>query len=61
MTKQETMRQRTMVLASVVAVLGAAALVHGVWLAWRPAGWMLAGLLIAAPAVCVAYDAFRER
>jgi hypothetical protein len=60
MTKQKQ-RSVTMLAAGVVVLAGLGVSVRGVWLAWRPGGWMAAGLLIALPALCVAYDAFREK
>lgn len=42
--------------AMAVAIAGLSIFVRGVWLAWRPGGWMVAGLAIAAMAFCVAYD-----
>jgi hypothetical protein len=54
-------RSGTMSIAGLVAAVGLGMIVRGVALAWRPGGWMLAGLLVAAPAVLVAYSAFRER
>lgn len=50
-----------MSIAGVVAALGLVLIVRGVALAWRPGGWILAGLFIAVPAVFVAYDAIREK
>ena len=63
MTNPEQQKQRsmTMLVAGLVVLLGLGVSVHGVWLAWRPGGWMAAGLLIAVPAFLVAYDAFREK
>lgn len=49
-----------MSLAGLVAAVGLALIVHGVALAWRPGGWMMAGVFVAVPAVLVAYSAFRE-
>lgn len=60
MTKQKQ-RSVTMSVAGVVVLIGLAVLVRGVWLAWRPGGWIVSGLLIAVPALFVAYDAVREK
>lgn len=38
---------------------GAAAFVYGLWLAWRPLGWTVAGLLVGAACFLSGYD--RER
>lgn len=54
-------RSATMSIAGVIALLGAALIVRGTFLAWRPGGWILAGLFIAIPSVLVAYSAFREK
>jgi hypothetical protein len=62
MTNQkQKQRSVTMLVAGLVVLAGLSVSVRGVWLAWRPGGWMAAGLLIALPALCVAYDAFREK
>lgn len=58
---REQQRSVTMSVAGVIAAIGLAVLVRGVLLAWRPAGWMLAGALVALPALSVAYDAFRGK
>jgi hypothetical protein len=59
MTKQQQ-RSSTMSVAGIVAAIGLGLLVHGVALAWLPAGWMLAGICVAVPAIFVSYDAFRS-
>ncbi len=50
-----------MTVAALIAAIGVSLVVRGADLAWRPAGWILAGLAIALPAVFVAYDAFRSK
>lgn len=50
-----------MSIAGIVALIGCALIVRGVWLAWHPGGWILGGLCIAVPSVFIAYDAFRSR
>lgn len=60
MTK-EKQQGWTMTAGGLAAAIGLALVVRGAWLAWRPAGWMLAGALIAVPALLAAYSAARER
>jgi hypothetical protein len=38
---------------------GAAVFVYGVWTAWHPGGFMVAGLVIAVPSIFVAYGNYR--
>jgi hypothetical protein len=59
MSKQKQ-RNVTMSIGGLVAVIGCSFVVHGVALAWRPGAWMLAGILIAIPALLLAYNAVRE-
>ncbi len=47
-------------LAALVLVAGLALFVRGVYLAWRPGGWMVAGLFVAAPAFFFLYLSFRK-
>jgi hypothetical protein len=46
--------------AAAVLIVGLSAFVRGVSMAWRPAGWMVAGLLVAAPALFWLYKQFRK-
>jgi hypothetical protein len=57
----ERQRSLTMSIAGGVATVGLALVVRGVFLAWRPGGWILAGIFVAVPSVFVAYAAFREK
>lgn len=59
--EKQKQRSVTMLVAGIVVLAGLGVSVRGIFLAWRPGGWMAAGLLIALPALCVAYDAFREK
>lgn len=59
MTSQQKKKVAELV-TQLVVVVGLCVFVRGVWLAWRPGGWMAAGLLIAAPALFLAYGSFRE-
>ena len=61
MKRTDKQRDMTMLGSGIVVLLGLSVSVRGVWLAWRPGGWMAAGLLLAVPALCIAYDAFREK
>jgi hypothetical protein len=54
-------RSNVMTAAGIAALIGLAVVVRGISLAWRPGGWIAAGLFITFPAVFVAYDAFREK
>lgn len=58
--EKQKQRNLTMLVAGVVVMIGLSVSVRGIWLAWRPGGWIAAGLLIALPALCVAYDAVRD-
>lgn len=58
--RKEKQRNVTMLVAGLAVMAGLGVSVRGVWLAWRPGGWIAAGLLIAVPALFVAYDAFRR-
>lgn len=58
--RKDKQRSVTMSVAGLVAAIGCGLVLRGVALAWRPGGWMLAGLMVAVPALFVAYDAFRE-
>jgi hypothetical protein len=57
-------KQRTQSIAQAVAAsivfAGLAAFTFGVWQAWRPAGWMVAGLLIALPSLFWLYNDVRS-
>jgi hypothetical protein len=48
-------------IAGMVVIAGMGVFVRGVWLAWRPGGWIMAGLLIAIPALFFLYDKIRPR
>jgi len=39
---------------------GIAAFTRGAWLAWHPAGWMVAGLAVASPAFLWLYNDVRS-
>lgn len=42
-------------LTGLVLLLGAACFSFGAWLAWHPAGYMIAGLLLGVPAFLLLY------
>lgn len=56
-------RQRNLVMSigAGAAAVGLALMVRGVFLAWRPGGWIIAGIFVAVPSVFLTYDAFREK
>jgi hypothetical protein len=58
---KEKQRSNVMTASGVAALIGIAVVVRGISLAWRPGGWIAAGLFITLPAVFVAYDAFRGK
>lgn len=58
---QQRQRNLVMSIGAGVAALGLALMVRGVFLAWRPGGWILAGIFVAVPSVFITYDAFREK
>ena len=60
MTDQQK-RGQTMSIAAIVAVIGFAAIVRGIALAWLPGGWIAAGLFVSLPATFIAYSAVREK
>jgi len=57
--EQEKLRKQLIALA--VCVVGLALIVRGVALAWRPGGFIVAGLFIALPALAIARAAEREK
>jgi glucose dehydrogenase len=60
MTKEA--KKNVLDLATVAAVVvGLCLVVRGVWLAWRPGGWIVAGLVMAVPALLHAYASFRGK
>jgi hypothetical protein len=57
---RETSKAVGQAFAAAVLVVGVAVFVRGVWLAWRPGGWMVAGLALAAPALFWLYGEIRK-
>jgi len=41
-------------LPDVLLMLGAGSLAYGAWLAWAPAGWLVAGVLLIAAGIQIA-------
>lgn len=61
MRSNERQRSLTMSIGGGAASIGLALMVRGVFLAWRPGSWILAGIFVAVPSVFFAYAAFREK
>ncbi|QMV19684.1 hypothetical protein GOB94_14030 [Granulicella sp. 5B5] len=59
MTK-EMKKSLAQLLAMAVLAAGLVVFTRGVWLAWRPGGWMVAGLSIVLPALFWLYDDVRD-
>lgn len=59
--RKEQQRSWTMSIGGLVALIGCGLVVRGVGLAWRPGAWILAGVMVAVPALFAAYDAFRSK
>jgi uncharacterized membrane protein YiaA len=51
----------TRIACELFMVAGLFAFVYGLWLAWHPLGWMIGGLLLAACAFFVHYNALRDQ
>lgn len=59
--KRESKKLAGELVTQILASIGAGIFIYGVGLAWRPGGWMVAGLSIAAPATLVAYGNYRGK
>lgn len=59
--KSMSKRSITMLAGGSIAAFGMGVMVRGAWLAWRPGGWLLAGVFITLPAIFAAYGAFRGK
>jgi hypothetical protein len=44
-----------------LVLIGCACFVRGIWMAWKPGGWISAGVVIAVPALFVAYGNYRGK
>ncbi len=47
-------------IADAIVIVGLLCFVYGIWLAWKPLGYMVSGVLLAAAAFFIHYGAIRK-